>query len=171
MDLNKPANQLIAGGIALVLIVGAWWLGMETGKVRSAPDPVSGTSQGGTSSNSNVPSNATPGTTSSPSTPPSGESVEVADQAAGSIVALQSVTLVNTGWVAVRDNEGRILGAARFDEGTHTGVVELLRNTVAGNSYQVLLYVDDGDREFDLHKDILVSEPDGRVAGATFVAR
>jgi hypothetical protein len=96
--------------------------------------------------------------------------VEVADQPAGSIVAIHSVTLVKMGWVAVRDNEGRILGAARFDEGTHTGIVELLRNTVAGNSYQVLLYVDDGDRAFDLHKDILVSESDGRVAGTTFVA-
>jgi hypothetical protein len=36
--------------------------------------------------------------------------------------------------------------------------------------YQVLVYVDDGDKSFDLHKDTLVMSSDGAVSGAMFSA-
>jgi hypothetical protein len=99
----------------------------------------------------------------------SGETVTVQDQAAGPSVSVASVTLNQMGWVAIRDADGRVLGAARFDAGTYANVsVPLLRATVAKSSYQVLLYIDDGDRQFDLHKDILITGADGGVAGTTF---
>jgi len=76
------------------------------------------------------------------------------------------------GWIAVRDSNGRTLGAGRFEAGTHSNVeVPLLRTTLTGQSYQVLIYVDDGDRVFDLHSDILVTRSDGSVAGDVFSAR
>jgi hypothetical protein len=34
-----------------------------------------------------------------------------------------------------------------------------------------LVYVDDGDKQFDLHKDILVTGGDGTVAGDVFSAQ
>jgi hypothetical protein len=101
----------------------------------------------------------------------SGEAVSVGDQPAGSYVMVKSVTLPQMGWVAVRDSSGRTLGAARFEAGTYSAVqVPLLRNTVSGEHYQVLLYIDDGDKVFDLHKDTLVMNADGSVAGTTFTA-
>jgi len=99
----------------------------------------------------------------------SGEEVSVADQVAGESVLIASVTLNQMGWVAVRDEDGRVLGAARLDAGSWENVtVPLLRGTTAQKSYQVLLYVDDGDRAFDLHKDILITDAGGGVAGTTF---
>jgi hypothetical protein len=171
MDLNNRTNQLLAGAVVLVLVAGAWVLG----RYSVAPASTTGakTTQEQKPATAVTPSGSVKPSIQKevPSTPPSGEMVDVPNQPAGASVAVRSVTLVKMGWVAVRDNEGRILGAARFDEGTHSGVVELLRNTVAGSSYQVLLYVDDGNKEFDLHADILVSEADGRVAGTTFLAQ
>jgi len=100
-----------------------------------------------------------------------GEAVSAGDQPAGSIVVVKSVTLSELGWVAVRDSNGRILGATRVDVGAHEAVqVELLRNTTTGEHYQVLLYTDDGDKAFDLHKDTIVTNSDGSVAGAAFTA-
>lgn len=171
MDLNNRTNQLLAGAVVLVLVAGAWALG----RYSQTPAPAFGTK---TTQEQKPATAVTPSETVKipiqneiPSTPPSGEMVDVPNQPAGASVTIRSVTLIKMGWVAVRDNEGRILGAARFDEGTHAGVVELLRNTVAGSSYQVLLYVDDGNKKFDLHADILVSEADGGVAGTTFLAQ
>ena len=96
----------------------------------------------------------------------------VADQPAGSVVKIASLTLSQLGWVAIRDSKGWVLGAGRFEAGTSSNVeVVLLRNTVAGEKYQVLLYSDDGDKQYDLHKDSLVMNADASVAGATFTAQ
>lgn len=86
-------------------------------------------------------------------------------------MSVSSATLSQTGWVAVRDSGGRVLGAARLDAGVHEAVqIPLLRNTVSGEHYQVLLYTDDGDKAFDLHIDALVMNSDGSIAGAAFTA-
>jgi hypothetical protein len=101
-----------------------------------------------------------------------GESVNVSDQAAGSAVRVAMVTLSQRGWLAARDSSGKILGAARFEPGSNTGVsIPLLRPTVSGEKYQVLVYIDDGDNSFDLHKDTLVMNADGSVARTTFSAQ
>ena len=86
-------------------------------------------------------------------------------------IQVKKASLVQIGWIAVRDGNGRTLGAGRFEPGVHADVeVPLLRTTEAGQSYQALIYVDDGDKEFDLHKDILVTKDDGSVAGDIFSA-
>lgn len=89
-----------------------------------------------------------------PSTPtlPVGEgSIEVADQAAGSVVTLGKLEFPATdGWVAVRDfdgtNVGGILGASRFSasQGLLPTNVELLRPTVQGKTYAVVFFTEDG---------------------------
>ena len=101
-----------------------------------------------------------------------GDSVSVADQGASKIAVASSVTLSKLGWVAVRDSKDWILGAERLTAGTHEDVaITLLRGMEAGKSYEMVLYVDDGDLAFDLHKDSLVMESDGSAVSAAFLAK
>lgn len=98
-----------------------------------------------------------------------GNSVNVVSQAAGMSVAVRSVSLSEEGWVAIRDSSGATLGAALFAPGTHSDVsVPLLKPMQSGNSYQALIYFDDGTKTFDLNTETIVLNPDGSVAGATF---
>jgi hypothetical protein len=103
-----------------------------------------------------------------------GASVIVKDQVAGDKVVLDSVTFgVGGGWVVVHETEGqwlgRALGARRFDAGSAKGEVSLLRNTAEGKVFQVMLYADNGDKQFSLETDkpLVV---DGKAVGATFTA-
>jgi len=159
MDIKNRNTQAIIGAVVVVIVLLAAWLMFAR--------PVG---NGGTATDTETPSESTSTEgTLNPSMVGTGEAVTVRDQAAGASAAVASVTLNQMGWVAVRDENGRVLGAARFDAGTWNNVsVPLLRATDAASSYQVLLYVDDGDREFDLHEDILIMGENGGVAGTTF---
>jgi len=86
--------------------------------------------------------------------------VMVVDQDAGSSVALSSATYpIGEGWIGVRDyNDGQLgglLGVVRFSESQNlvpTSVI-LQRNTKAGMNYAVVVYNDNGDRNFSLADD------------------
>lgn len=101
--------------------------------------------------------------------------VAVSNQPAGNMVKLDSVSMTFDGWVVVHEDRdgkpGNILGAQRFDKGTYTsGQVELLRGTVAGGKYYVMLHDDDGDRVFDHTKDTPHME-NGNTIVTTLVAQ
>lgn len=105
----------------------------------------------------------------------SNETITVNTQPAGGTVVVEEVTLSESGWVAIREQRGgvmgNILGAKRIQNpGTISRVsVELLRPTIAGETYAVVIYRDDGDSSFDFNFDSLVvrgSEP----VSATFEA-
>ncbi len=102
------------------------------------------------------------------------ESVSVMNQAAGLNVVVDSVTLASSGWVAIHENQdgqpGNILGAQRFDAGTYSGAVELLRETVPGGSYYAMLHRDNGDGAFSPSSDAPVLGADGRAITAAFAA-
>ena len=164
--MNDRKNQIAAVLAIIVFVVFAWDLGRRQAlnSLLTADDP-------------SAPSAAPGNTYSSESAgkmfilDADSESVRVEDQSAGMEVKVLSLSLREMGWVGIRDSDGRVLGAGRFDAGSFENVaVPLLRATAAGESYQVLLYADDGDREFDLHKDILISGPNGGVAGTNFKA-
>ena len=158
MDTKSNNTGAIIGAAVIVVVLLAAWL------LFARP-----AGNGSIETNTATSSSATSTGNINPSMVGTGEAVTVRDQAAGASVAVASVTLNQMGWVAVRDEDGRVLGAARFDAGTMSDVsVPLLRATTANSSYQVLLYVDDGDREFDLHKDILIMGANSEVAGTTF---
>lgn len=94
--------------------------------------------------------------------------ITVANQPAGTVVELSEVVFPgNAGWIAVRD-ERSVLGAARYNlaDGLVPEEVELLRATQAGNSYYVLFYTEDGDKQFNTAKDF---EMEG--TQVTFTAR
>lgn len=90
-------------------------------------------------------------------------SITVADQKAGLTVTLSGAEFpTKNGWVVVRDYmdgvPGNILGAARYsaDEGLAPEVVDLMRATSAGSSYQAVFYTNEGDGGFDLAEDKLI---------------
>lgn len=89
-------------------------------------------------------------TTSTPAPTGEGE-LEVANQPAGSVVALSRAQFPTAdGWVAIRDydNEttGGILGAARYSQsqGLIPEEVELLRETDSGKTYVAVFFTEDG---------------------------
>lgn len=174
IDLNDTGNRVIAG-IALALIfIGGWWL-----IARNAAGGFAASSNSNSVQEEGAPEDTVtpspvlgPISEEAPTIAGSRESVSVEDQAAGMTVQIKAATLAQIGWIAVRDADGRTLGAGRFEAGAHEGVeVQLLRATKPGERYQVLIYVDDGDKTFDLHKDILVMRADGSVAGSIFGAK
>ncbi len=89
--------------------------------------------------------------------------IEVVDQAAGVSVALDSATFPNDeGWIGVRDyvngHLAGLLGVVRFskEQGLVPDTVVLQRATEAGNTYAVVFYTENGDREFSLANDVQV---------------
>jgi len=174
MDLNDTGNRVIAGIVVVLLLIGAWYLG-TTHKVGSSmgwsSTGTTTTTADSSASNTAQTTTGTNSTVSAADMQVGGGAITVSDQPAGSFVVVKSVTLAQPGWVAIRDAAGKTLGAGYFAAGTQTAVqVPLLRNTTSGEKYQALIYADDGDRTFDLHKDTLVMNSDGSVAGASFTA-
>jgi hypothetical protein len=84
-----------------------------------------------------------------------GETISADTQSAGPTVRV-SFALTHDSWVAVQDANGAVLGAGRFAAGATSGIVELLRPTVPGETYTVVIYADNGNRVFDLYTDELV---------------
>lgn len=86
--------------------------------------------------------------------------IGVIDQRAGNVVKLETVEFpAKAGWIGVREYENGqlsgLLGVARFntDEGLLPESVQLLRSTVAGKTYAVVFYSDNGDKTFSLATD------------------
>jgi len=88
------------------------------------------------------------------------DDLSVADQSSGKAVLVKEVRLSELGWVAVHEVQGgetmgNVLGAARLEAGDHYNiVVNLLRGTEPNKQYAVILYTDNGNKEFDLRGDL-----------------
>lgn len=85
------------------------------------------------------------------------------NQAAGARVTVSNITVAKDSWVAVRDSLdgaiGNILGAVMVSAGTHENVnVPLMRATVKGSNYFLVVYEDDGDHVFDYKKDRMLEQ-------------
>jgi hypothetical protein len=97
----------------------------------------------------------------------------VSPQKAGLSVAVSGVTVSEPTWVVVYESRsgkpGNVLGASLFFPGGSSGKVELLRATVAGQSYFVTERKDNGDHRFSLSADSLVMI-DGQPSWASFTA-
>lgn len=95
-------------------------------------------------------------------------------QAAGLKVAVSGVTVSEPTWVVVYESRngtpGNVLGASLFFPGTPWGNVELLRGTVAGQTYFVTERKDNGDHQFSLKSDPFVLGDDGQPSWVTFTA-
>jgi len=169
VETNDTKGWIIGAVVLVVVVVGGWWM-IKNSKPSSAVvgDNAAVIEEGAGDNMVDVEAmagkeGATPvapapaSETMTVTTVAKGdETVSVQDQAAGGKVAVASMKLSAASWVAIVDG-GRVLGAAWYPSYATTGSVELLRDTVAGKTYQAVLYVDDGDKKFDMHKDMLVS--------------
>lgn len=91
--------------------------------------------------------------------------ISVSDQSAGKSIAIDSAIYpVSEGWVGVRgyDNEdlGRILGVVRFSQsqGLVPESISLVTPTVAGKTYAVVVFTENGDYEFNLANDVQIDK-------------
>ncbi len=174
MDGTKTTtNWIIAGLVALAVIIGGGWLiarersGATTSSTASSTVTTSTEAVGaakGTSENTNV---STDKTSSA-----SGETITVVDQLAGDQVVVADVTLSKPSWVVIRDTNKWALGAAWFSGSSKSVVVPLLRKTVPGHTYEAVMYVDDGDKKFAVHgSDMMVTGSEGAPVSSTFTAK
>ncbi len=178
MDSTKTTtNWIIAGLVALVVIIGGGWL---IARERSGSMTGMATSTGATSSEEVATDNTSPSPApsskptkyvASPTTSSSGETVSVADQSAGSSV-MADVSVSKPTWVAVRDNRPWYLGWKLVKIGDGKVTIPLQRNTVAGQNYEVVFFVDNGDGTFAIHGgDTLVTTASGAPVSSTFKAQ
>jgi hypothetical protein len=100
-----------------------------------------------------------------------GEAVAASNQPAGSSVEVSSMTLARKSWLAVMASDGSILGAGLFPADATSGTIPLQRDTVAGSTYEVVIYADDGDDIFNFRKDLLVMNTDKSPVGAMFTVQ
>lgn len=91
--------------------------------------------------------------------------ITVKSQTASAAVLLDSATYpVSEGWVGVRDYDaerlGGLLGVVRFSEsqGLVPTQIVLQRPTTAGRTYAVVVYEENGDKQFNLAEDAQVGE-------------
>lgn len=94
--------------------------------------------------------------------------IMVENQAAGPEISVKEVFLADGGWVVIHEEAegvlGRILGARRLDAGRYENIeVELLRQTLPGQKYYVILHGDDGDKEFDFNMDFPIRNDAGEI--------
>ncbi len=91
----------------------------------------------------------------------------VTDQPAADLVEIANLNAKEILWVAVREEKGgtlgNILGAQKVFVGDGQKViVELLRPTVPGGTYKVVLYKDIGTPAFNYREDVVVEGVEGR---------
>ena len=158
---NIVRNWLSGIGAALVAIVVITYAlhRSDTMPVIAGAEATSTTSASSTASLADQ--NMFPTAEGTRTTGSMGETVTISNQPAGRSVTISDMTIARKSWVAVKDTSGSILGAALFAAGTTSGTVPLLRATRAGERYEALIYVDNGDKMFNLRKDLLVSAADG----------
>jgi len=166
---NIVRNWLSGVGVALVVVVAATFALHSKETLSPVLGDASTTTEATTTTNHPVVTGTGPSL--AVTTEVRGEMLSVLNQSAGASVTIDSMTLTRKSWIAVKDTTGRILGAGLFAAGTTKGDVSLLRNTLAGQRYEVLIYVDDGDKQFDLHKDMLVTAIDGSPISTAFNAQ
>ena len=121
MDGTKTTtNWIIAGLVALVVIIGGGWLiarersGTLAGANATTTETTSTAVTAGTESTNPT---AAPGETtkiSNPTSAASGETISVLDQPAGANALVADVTLSKPSWVVIRGTNGWALGAAWF---------------------------------------------------------
>jgi len=174
---EKPTEELqnkktvaagaIIGGLLLGIFIGNVWRGKEKGELvinentASTTEVASKASKQSASPVKAVEKNTAKKPITIETTPSTKEnSVTLfSEQLAGKTVSIERAVLSQDGWLVVRENKngefGRILGAIWLPKGTtDSAVVELLRDTETGKDYSILIYSDNGDRQFSTEKDL-----------------
>ncbi|MEI8249378.1 MAG: hypothetical protein WCG07_02700 [Candidatus Taylorbacteria bacterium] len=98
----------------------------------------------------------------------------VGDQYPGNVVFISSVQVEKAGWVVIHaDNAGqpgKIIGQAWVDAGISPVKVTLTTSTVEKGTYYAMLHSDDGDKKFDVTKDLPLKDASGNIIMRIFHA-
>lgn len=93
--------------------------------------------------------------------------IMVADQAPGNIVYVSTVQLAAPGFVVIhKDNNGTpgdVIGSKYFEKGIYPGQITLTSSTLDGGMYYAVLHSDDGDKKFDVKKDLPIKDAAGSI--------
>lgn len=174
---NNTSSKIVVAliiGLIVGFIIGAFWqdrrlspvieddsmvLEEGNGADASLTDDVSSTVTKGTTGDtaSDATIKAVPGVTS----PAILAEISVKNQVSGDTVEVSVLNISEPIWIAVRDDVegslGNILGAHKaFTAGDAT--VNLLRPTVVGATYHVVMYKDVGDASFNHKEDVLLEK-------------
>ncbi|MEK7628145.1 MAG: hypothetical protein AAB421_01865 [Patescibacteria group bacterium] len=176
--IQRYGSSFVVGfgvGIVVLAIAGFVW-GSASGKwTTQAPDeqkevttpPV----RNATSTTEN--SESAPALLGKPIVAQESTSLTVNSQQAGGVVKVDEVHFQSAGWLVVHEivagHVGNALGAARLDTGVHTAVaIELLRATEPAKEYIVIVYADNGNKEFDIRGDLPVLDAEGNPVMSNF---
>lgn len=100
--------------------------------------------------------------------------IMVSDQFPGNIVYVSSVLLAKPGFVVIyKDNNGtpgEVIGSQYFSAGTYPGKITLTSSTVEGGKYYAVLHLDNGDKKFDIAKDLPIKDASGNIIMKPFRA-
>lgn len=153
------SNSFFAGLVLGVILASSWFIG------KAYIPPVTDDTQESTQeqeeshgSTDEIRDGTLPDTSTQVLSDDTSGSISVADQSAGMVVNIESVTVPPPGvWVAVREvvsgELGNVLGAERVGGPRSHVSVSLLRATEPGRSYAVQLYRDNGDDVFVIADD------------------
>ncbi len=98
--------------------------------------------------------------------------IVVTDQFPGNIVYISSVQLANPGFVVIHADKngqpGDIIGYQYFDKGINPGKITLTKSTMEGSTYYAMLHLDNGDKKFDIAKDLPVKNSAGNIIMKVF---
>ncbi|MDO8517702.1 MAG: hypothetical protein Q7S26_00205 [bacterium] len=183
---QKPVQPIQKGSskktigivIAVVVLVAlAVWVfkGTREDSVPASDSTATSTSDTAATQETTTPSTsikpvATPVTTTTTSS-----LVIVSPQDAGLQVAVSNITVSVLTWVVIYENHngqpGNALGASLFSADKTSGVVDLLRGTLPGQTYIAGEAQDDGDHIFSLQNDPAVRDAQGNPVWVSFKTR
>lgn len=164
---NKTSAKITVAliiGLLVGFTAGMFWQERRSGSLL-LDDISAKTLQNGTDGNSLPVSTSTANTRKAGEVPVKG--LIVKDQPASGSVEIENLDVKEILWVAVREEKdgvlGNILGAQKVLVGNgQKVVVELLRPTVSGGAYRVVLYKDIGDPAFNYREDVVVEGVEGK---------
>lgn len=160
-------NISIAAVAILVIGGGIWALAGHKSSPTDTASTTATTTSKTTSTGASTGTTAVTGTSSvgAETAFPSGSLVIASPQDAGLEIAVSKITVQVPTWVVIYENyngqPGNVLGAGLFVSGRSSGVVDLLRGTLPGQTYFAGEARDDGDHMFSMANDPAIRDGSG----------
>ncbi len=167
MKQTNSNTRIIKLLVAIAILGGLTWF-LVSGQKATAPDTTDNTSGTNTQSNTDG-NNSTSGQTPATNTPAGNNIVVVSTQTAGTkTVTVDNVNLSKPGFIVIKilqpgpdTSNDIILGASKILSAGSKQDLEIPVNTKLNSTveYTAHIYLDDGDKKFDINKDTFVEGP------------
>ncbi len=176
MQKNSNKKIIIIAAVVVVVAAAAVWgfsssreeRPLETGSTATTTGESAPAPETAVGSAAIAPANTTAPVGGSAPTIPS-------PQSAGLQVAVSNISVSVPTWVVIYENHngqpGNVLGAGLFVAGRNSGVVDLLRGTLPGQTYIAGEAQDDGDHMFSMQNDPAVRDTKGDPVWVEFKTR